>query len=481
MNKYEALKKIFGYTKFRLGQEEVIDAVLARKNILAMLPTGTGKSLCFQLPAYMMPGTVLIVSPLISLMQDQVEQLRMNGEKSAVALNSFLSERNKQRVIRELHLYRFIYISPEMLQSPDVISRLKQMNVSIFVIDEAHCISQWGHDFRPEYLTLGYICKRIGEPPILALTATASKEVRNDIVKHLHLTNYEQFIYTVDRPNISMTVEEVETYEMKKERLVELVQILQKPGIIYFSSKRLAEEMVHFLREEGVRNVAAYHGGMEQEQRILIQQQFLYDQLDVVCATSAFGMGINKANIRYVIHFHLPSQLESYLQEIGRAGRDGEQSSAILLYCRGDEWLPQQLIDYELPEDEQVDLFFSRPIEERSELLTTQRIVTEAQLRFLEQYDQLTVGEVKSIKNKRRQHKIKKLHQMIQWVTTTNCRRAEILDYFDETLTKTVEHCCDCCGNDHYIYANSTEARKSNGVERWHYILQQLLKKSDVV
>ncbi|PTY82567.1 hypothetical protein B5V90_19640 [Heyndrickxia sporothermodurans] len=313
MKLYDHLNKQFGYDMFRIGQEEVITSVLEGKHTLAVLPTGTGKSLCYQLPGYLLKGIVIIVSPLLSLMQDQVEQLKINGEKRVTALNSFLESKERKQIIHSLQNYRFIYTSPEMLTNNEILQKLKQMEISLFVVDEAHCISQWGPDFRPDYLNLSMIRSELKNPTTLALTATATEDVRADIIKHLNLDNVNQLIYSVDRPNIALVVEETTNYNDKVNKLLQFVKQLQKPGIIYFSSKRLTEEMAALLRNNGIAQTAAYHGGMDREQRILIQQQFLHNQLQVICATSAFGMGVNKENIRFVIHFHMPYQLDSYL------------------------------------------------------------------------------------------------------------------------------------------------------------------------
>ncbi|GIN73455.1 ATP-dependent DNA helicase [Bacillus sp. J14TS2] len=481
MTKAEILKKVFGYESFNKGQEETIDAILQGHDVLAMLPTGTGKSLCYQLPAYLLGGTVVIVSPLISLMQDQVEQLHILGERRVVAINSFLNRRMRGKTLRQLDHYRFIYLSPEMLGMQNIVDRLKQIKISLFVVDEAHCISQWGYDFRPDYLNIGKIRMSIGNPPLLALTATAQPEVREDIKQLLQFQYPKEFVYSIDRPNISMVVEKYEHFEEKKKRLLELVRNFQKPGIIYFSSKRLTEEFVDFLRLNGVENAAAYHGGIDQEQRILIQQQFLCGQLDVICATSAFGMGINKKNIRFVIHYHMPGQMESYIQEIGRAGRDGQESIALLLYAAGDETLPMRLIEQELPEDWQINNYDSLTNVNDSAKIMTELNITETQLRFLEYYFSAfcdhhdRAGKVIEIKNARKQLKLSKLWAMSNWIHSEECRRKQALTYFQETDQVSPDICCDICQVDRTYYFSSQKEKHRKNNQSWEWRLQKIL------
>lgn len=459
------LQKRFGYTSFRTGQKEIITSVLNGKNTVAMLPTGTGKSLCYQFPGYMLKGQVIIISPLLSLMQDQAEQLMLNGEKNVIAFNSFLTQEEKRRSLMNLKQYKFIFISPEMLHFEAVLAQLKKLEISLFVVDEAHCISQWGYDFRPDYLKLGEVRERLGNPLTLALTATATPEVKDDIKKSLGIAAANEYIYSVDRPNISLSVEVLNSYHEKTKRLLELAESLQGPGIIYFSSKRLAEQTAELLRNRGIGRVMAYHGGMEQESRILVQQQFVHGQLELICATSAFGMGINKDNIRYVIHFHMPLQIESYVQEIGRAGRDGNKSIAILLYAPGDELLPYQLAESELPDEVQVDWIkewladnpevlsnlsqFEEHIRQLSGLSDTQWRVFED---FLQRKSKQGIPlsrsaeELKVYIQKRLQSKRKKIEEVYNWIRMNRCRREHLLYYFNEEKTQVIRNCCNVCG-----------------------------------
>lgn len=489
------LKTHFGYDTFKTGQREIIEALVQGKNVLAMLPTGTGKSLCYQLPAYLMDGVVVVVTPLLSLMQDQVEQMMARGEKQVVAINSFLEREERSNVFSRLHLYKFIYISPEMLMNDFVVSQLSKLTISLFVVDEAHCISQWGYDFRPDYLKLGDIRKVLGSPQTIALTATADQEVRSDIVQALKLNEWEEFVASVDRPNIKMVVDFVQDPREKLDKLLEWVSFLQDPGIIYFSSKKLAEEVAVMLRGIGLSRVMAYHGGLDQESRILIQQQFIQGQLDVICATSAFGMGINKENVRFVIHYHMPLQLESYLQEIGRAGRDGKKSISILLYSPYDEQLPYQLAEGELPTDHQINWLFQHfgdhLLSEWEEMEDTIKHVggftdtswrlTKDFLRSLNENANVKAEEERFLQyvNHRKQHKRKKIAEMLHWIQSSECKRKGILSYFGEQIYTTVADCCHVCGISYEEYKKNSEAAVENPPFHWKDYLRGLLTKSE--
>ncbi|WP_370598300.1 ATP-dependent DNA helicase RecQ [Plesiomonas shigelloides] len=342
----QVLRDVFGYQSFRPGQAAIIERALHGRDNLVIMPTGGGKSLCYQVPALLLPGLTLVISPLISLMKDQVDQLRANGV-AAACLNSTLSREEQLQVMQDVRsgVLKLLYVSPERLLTGGLQQQLAQWPLSLLAVDEAHCISQWGHDFRPEYRALGEIKQRFPQLPVMALTATADDTTRQDIVRHLALTDYDLHLGSFDRPNIRYTL--VEKFKPAEQLLRYVQEQRGKSGIIYCNSRTKVEDTAQRLKARGL-SAAAYHAGLTTERRSDVQEAFQRDDLQIVVATVAFGMGINKPNVRFVVHFDIPRNIESYYQETGRAGRDGLPAEAVLFFDPADMvWLRRMLEEKE--------------------------------------------------------------------------------------------------------------------------------------
>lgn len=401
---HATLKENFGFEKFRPNQEEIISCILSGKDTLAIMPTGGGKSICFQLPALILPGVTIVISPLIALMKDQVDSLKANGIK-ACFINSSQSSEEQQFYIENLQANKFklVYVAPESLSYLE--NSFNKLTISLIAIDEAHCISAWGHDFRPAYTNLGYLKSRFPSTPILALTATADKATRTDISDQLNLVNPKTFVASFDRKNLSLEVRPA------LDRVKQIIDFIStKPnesGIIYCLSRKTTEELAEKLQKIGIK-ASAYHAGLDNRIRSEVQDAFINDDCQVVCATIAFGMGIDKSNVRWVIHYNLPKNIEGYYQEIGRAGRDGLPSETILFESYGD-------------------------------MIQLQKFASDG-----------SNAEVQ----------LAKLERMKQYADALSCRRKILLSYFGELVT---ENCgnCDICKNPPAFFDGTIIAQKA--------------------
>ncbi len=403
MDKFDILKKYFGYTDFREGQEALIDSILSGKDVLGIMPTGAGKSICYQVPALILPGITLVVSPLISLMKDQVHALNQAGIHAAY-INSSLSE---SQISKALQLaaagqYKIIYVAPERLETYEFLAFVERVEISMLTVDEAHCISQWGQDFRPSYLKIVQFINRLHKRPIIsAFTATATENVKEDIVCVLGLENPYILVTGFDRKNLYFAVENPK----KKDNYVinYIKEHDELSGIIYCATRKNVEKLYEKLSDEGVA-VTKYHAGLESEERKKNQEDFIYDNCPVMIATNAFGMGIDKSNVRYVIHYNMPQSLENYYQEAGRAGRDGERAECILLYSAQDVAINRFLLDNK------------------------------------EQNPEYTKEEIDAV----RERDEERLQAMIFYCMTTNCLREYILKYFGEKGNSYCGNCLNC-------------------------------------
>ncbi|GAC1659325.1 MAG: RecQ family ATP-dependent DNA helicase [Vulcanimicrobiaceae bacterium] len=473
------LREKFGFEAFQPGQEEVVRRVVDGQDTLAILATGAGKSLTYQLPALLLEGTTVVVSPLIALMKDQLDMLRELGVTQVVALNSTLSEDQESAALQRIREgnIKIVFVTPEKLEDESFVSILQALHIPLFVVDEAHCISHWGHDFRPAYLALGHIIEKLGHPAVLALTATATPAVREDILAQLGIPHTKPIVKGFDRPNLVYEVRRAESEGDKFKILRALFSegtSLEGTGIIYTATIKNALEVQKYLHESLDIPAAVYHSKLQKQDRISVHELFMDESIRAVVATNAFGLGIDKPNIRFVMHYDLPGSVEAYTQEAGRAGRDGERSRCILIYRMSDTRVQNYFLTGKYPNIEEVQKVFGTleyfatqdggvsltDMRKISQLPLTKLKVILALLKksgFIETKTRskymLTEGALKNRElvlnlanyETKKSYDQSKLAMMLQYAETTSCRRRFILNYFGEDYD--VPNCgaCDNC------------------------------------
>ncbi len=470
----------FGYAELYPGQRTAIEQLLAGRDTLAVMPTGAGKSAIYQIAGCLLPGGTVVVSPLIALQQDQVQSLEDLAVGGAVAVNSTKGEQSRTTTLEQFQgeALEFVFLAPEQLGKEETLAKLKAANLSLFVIDEAHCVSEWGHDFRPEYLRLGAVIEELGHPTVLALTATAAPPIQQEITERLRMRDAEVLIQGLDRPNIWLGVVRC-TDDARKTRLLlekvgEKLTAGERPGILYAGTRKYTEEIAAALVAQGI-NAAAYHAGMSAGLRNRTQSAFMDDEIDVIVATTAFGMGIDKPNVRFVFHYSIPGSIDAYYQEIGRAGRDGEPAQALLFYRPEDLALQRffasggQLAEDQVQKIAKTVHKQQRPVavETLQEQTNLSAAKVNAALNHLEQagaVELLPTGEATPVvdapdlaeaaetavelSERRRQFEQSRLAMMRGYAELTSCRRAYLLHYFGAAYEPPCGN-CDYCQSNH--------------------------------
>ena len=492
MDLSQALQQHFGYAAFRKGQEQVVRSVLSGRPTIAILPTGGGKSLCFQLPALLLEGTTVVVSPLVALMKDQVDALVARGI-AATFINSSLgdAERQERQATLRRGEYRLVYVAPERFRSPSFLSAMAGLKVPLLAVDEAHCISAWGHDFRPEYQKIAQARAALGAERILALTATATPEVRRDIADALELRDPEVFVAGFDRPNLFIEVLRVTGDKDKLGRLLALARG-GGPGIVYAGTRRNVEKIVSALRAGGIEAVG-YHAGVEDAERTAVQDRFLRGEARIIVATNAFGMGVDKADIRFVAHFDSPRSLEAYYQEIGRAGRDGNDSFALLLFNFADVMMQRRMIDAGRPSRDLVETAWAaaRRLRQGSvDDLARECAVSASELsgavRLLESAGHLERGRGREAQfvvltpsvapadlavdfellELRVARERQMLDRMVRFADTRGCRRHNLLRYFGDAESPRECKACESCAGSRAPEPEAVASQKKSKAAR---------------
>ncbi len=466
----------FGFKDFRPGQEAAIKSVLEGRDTLAVMPTGLGKSLIYQVAAQVLHGPVVIISPLIALQRDQVDSIEEMNVGAAALVNSTMREGEREEVFQELQQGKlnYLFLAPEQFNNEEILSAIREAHPALFVVDEAHCVSEWGHDFRPEYLRLGTIVEALGHPTILALTATAAPLVREEIIERLGMGMEKQIPHIIvqgfDRPNIWLGVEHFQEEREKKKALLERVAEVEKPGIVYTATRKHAEEIAQALGEREIK-AAYYHAGMKSQEREEVQRRFMDDELEVIVATVAFGMGIDKPNVRFVFHYDISDSLDSYYQEIGRAGRDGKEAKAVLFYRSEDLGIYRFFASAGRIEVDQVEQV-AKTVQASSEPVVLQELTEKTHLSRSKLAEALTrleeigfvdtlptgeivysgqgadldqvVGEAIRAHLSRRAYDKSRIEMMRGYAEVADCRREFLLNYFGEEIDDPCGFCDNC-------------------------------------
>ncbi len=461
-----------GFDDLRPGQEAAVQSILEGRDTLAVMPTGSGKSAIYKLAASQIPGATIVISPLLALQHDQVGMIDRQDVGAAAVVNSTIPPQQRAEIFEQWAdgKLEYLFLAPEQFNNPDTIEHLQATKPSLFVVDEAHCISEWGHDFRPDYLRLGTVIEALGHPPILALTATASPPVREEITQRLEMRNPRVLVRGFDRPNLWLAIERFGDDDEKREVFINRVKHAEKPGIVYAATRKVTEQLAELLKNEGI-NAIAYHAGMKPKEREQAQDTFMNDHAEVIVATTAFGMGVNKHNVRFVFHYNISDSIDSYYQEIGRAGRDDAPAKAILFYRSEDLNLRRFFAGSSKLDAEQIERVAHviqsqtaaielQPLQDLTDLSKSKLKTLLNQLHLAGVVETLPTNEVIATKNSPNLHNAinevlqaqerktnverSRLEMMRGYAEVRDCRRKYVLNYFGEQLEQACGHCDNC-------------------------------------